>query len=160
MKDLKINHKDQAVECINDKTNENNKSVTSYLLKNSYKIFMGKPIALPVYVFDPQSNLGRFMDGFRTAPYYLKRANEVSPSCEPYERMKYLTAMWVSSLHQNINFKRALNPILGETYEGYFIVEEDFNESFGRINTLYETNNYVIQRKKTMCKMSQPSNLK
>lgn len=29
------------------------------------------------------------------------------------------------SLHQNISFKRAFNPILGETYEGFFAVDED-----------------------------------
>lgn len=30
-----------------------------------------------------------------------------------------------NSLHQNISFKRAFNPILGETYEGFFTVDED-----------------------------------
>ena len=29
------------------------------------------------------------------------------------------------SLHQNISFKRAFNPILGETYEGFFVVDEN-----------------------------------
>jgi hypothetical protein len=69
--------------------------------------------------------------------------------------------MWVSSLHQNISFKRAFNPILGETYEGYFCLEWD-NDQDGAPDQVnrYETNNFLIMRQNTQRATSQPSNLK
>jgi hypothetical protein len=77
-------------------------------------------VSLPAYAFDPVSNVSAFMNNFRTAPHFMNKAIHVSKDTDPEERIKELTAMCVSSLHQNISFKRAFNPILGETYEGYF----------------------------------------
>ena len=160
---LKICEDMNRIECVNDKTIKDNKGLKTYLMKQLAKnIFKGSAsVSLPAYAFDPVSNVSAFMNNFRTAPYFLNKAIHVSPKTDPEERIRLITAMWVSSLHQNISFKRAFNPILGETYEGYFWfknpeVLEEAPDLFER----QQTSRLQIIRAQNMKAHSQPTNLK
>lgn len=125
------------------------------------RFFGGASVSLPAYAFDPASNVSEFMNYFRTAPPFLKKAQTVNVKAEPYERIKLITAWAVSSLHQNISFKRAFNPVLGETYEGYMAVDDSIPESIERKEseapgvTNYQRRMTTMLRTKT-----QPSNLR
>lgn len=101
------------------------------------------------------------MNNFRTSPPFLGKAYHIDINVEPYERIKLITAMAVSSLHQNISFKRAFNPILGETYEGYLISDTDGAE-IGQDSKISrgETMNYLVKRTSTLSQRSQPTNLR
>lgn len=163
MRDLKIREDLNRVECINEKTNNDNKGLKSYLVKELAKnFFKGKAsVSLPAYAFDPVSNVTAFMNNFRTAPYFLNKAIHISPKSDPEERIKLITAMVVSSLHQNISFKRAFNPILGETFEGYFVhenqatIQDNFSEGLRSATT-----NQLVIKSNMNRTISQPSNLK
>lgn len=66
----------------------------------------------------------------------------------------------MSSLHQNISFKRAFNPILGETYEGYFVYENKFVEDNITEGVNRQATNQLVIRSLMTKNISQPSNLK
>jgi hypothetical protein len=131
LKDLIEREDKRRVECVNELINKNNKGLKTYMMKQVAKNFWKgvTSFSLPAYAFDPVSNVSKFMENFRTSPKYLRMAAAVDPDLDPYERIKLITAMAVSSLHQNISFKRAFNPILGETYEGYMIDQENTDDA-------------------------------
>ena len=163
MRDLKVREDLNRIEWINEQTNKDNKGLKSYLVKQLAKsLFRGSAnVSLPAYAFDPVSNVSAFMNNFRTAPYFMNKAIHVSKDTDPEERIKELTAMCVSSLHQNISFKRAFNPILGETYEGYFCWENtDVLDDTLDFSKQASTNQFLNMRSTTMKSKSQPSNLK
>jgi hypothetical protein len=95
MKDLKIREDLNRVECVNDKTNNDNKGLKTYLIKELAKnFFRGKAsVSLPAYAFDPISNVTAFMNNFRTSPHFLNKAMHISPKSNPDERIKLITAM-------------------------------------------------------------------
>lgn len=162
MKDLNIRKDLNRLECTNEQVNSENKTLRSYAVKQAAKgFFRGSfNFSLPAYAFGPVSNVSAFMNNFRTAPYYLNKATKIFTQNEPEERIKLITAMCVSSLHQNISFKRAFNPILGETYEGYFCFEDDSKSDTKEGISRYSTNQLQMIRKKTQCSKLQPTNLK
>ena len=163
MKDLEVRQDLGRIECVNQETNNNNKGLKSYMMKQVAKNFWKgvTSFSLPAYAFDPESNVSQFMNNFRTAPKYLKMAHQVDLESDPYERIKLITAMAVSSLHQNISFKRAFNPILGETYEGYMIDdcdEDTFGESQARARR--QTASFYTKKMTKVAIKSQPTNLR
>ena len=97
MQDLQIREDINRIEWVNEVTNENNRGLKAYAMKQIAKNFFRgvTNFSLPAYVFDPVSNVSQFINNFRTAPYFLQKAIYVSLA-EPYERIKLITAMWVS----------------------------------------------------------------
>lgn len=94
MKDLKIRGDINRIECINEDTNQKNRGLKAYAMKQIAKNFFRgvTNFSLPAYVFDPVSNVSQFMNNFRTAPYFMQKASRVSVR-EPYERIKLITAL-------------------------------------------------------------------
>ena len=151
------------IEWIDDKVIKDMKGLKTYLMKQLAKnIFRGNAsVSLPAYAFNPVSNVSAFMNNFRTAPHYLNKAVHISPITEPEERIKLITAMWVSSLHQNISFKRFFNPILGETYEGYFCYENsEIVSEDDELIKKFSTSQLQRFRSTSIKQKSQPYNLK
>ena len=63
----------------------------------------------------------------------IKDISNLKKSCLKF--IKSLYWFYKYSLHQNISFKRAFNPILGETYEGYFTLDEEIIKKDWNIGT-------------------------
>ena len=97
MKELQIREDLNRIEWINNETNENNKGLKAYAMKQIAKNFFKgvTNFSLPAYVFEPVSNVSQFINNFRTAPYFMQKAIYINFS-EPYERIKLITSMWVS----------------------------------------------------------------
>lgn len=74
-------------------------------------------VSLPVRIFEKRSAIERILDIFSTGPIYLKKAAE---SQSQFDRMKYVIAFVVSGVHQTIDMRKPFNPIIGETFEGYW----------------------------------------
>jgi len=90
------------------------------LRKAAFNIFRGQSImniSLPVSIFEPRSLLERICDWFGYAPKYLK---EAALFHSPQERFKNVIAYGISSLHISVKPQKPFNPILGETYQGFY----------------------------------------
>jgi len=64
----------------------------------------------------PLTNLQMIGKSIFQFPIYLNLA----ASMDPFERFKMVIVAQLSCYHQNSNFLKPLNPILGETYEMVF----------------------------------------
>ncbi len=74
-------------------------------------------VSLPVRIFEPRSTLERMVDSWGTAPVFLSQA---AATADPIERLKNVICFCVSGLHYGTRQLKPFNPILGETYQGYF----------------------------------------
>jgi hypothetical protein len=74
-------------------------------------------VSLPVRIFEPRSTIVRLTDLWGSGPLYLNKAAKCR---DPIERMKMIIAFSISGIHTNIKQLKPFNPILGETYEGYW----------------------------------------
>ena len=71
-------------------------------------------LSLPIRIFEPRSMLERISDWFCFAPILLTKAGSAK---DKVEAMKYVIAFSVSALFRSTEQLKALNPMLGETYQ-------------------------------------------
>ena len=74
-------------------------------------------ISLPVRIFEKRSAIERICDLWATGPIYLQRAARAG---SPYEKMKQVIIFVVSGAYGCVDMRKPFNPILGETFEGYW----------------------------------------
>eukprot|EP01017_Pseudomicrothorax_dubius_P030288 TRINITY_DN3765_c0_g1_i1.p1 TRINITY_DN3765_c0_g1~~TRINITY_DN3765_c0_g1_i1.p1 ORF type:complete len:420 (-),score=77.35 TRINITY_DN3765_c0_g1_i1:278-1537(-) len=80
----------------------------------------GKPVvslSLPVRIFEARSALERICDLWSFFPSYLPRAAAAN---SPQERLKLVVTAAVAGLHLSSSQWKPFNPLLGETFNGYF----------------------------------------
>ncbi len=91
------------------------------LLKTaSYELLHGRGIigfSLPVRMFEPRSTLERIADWWCTGPVFLPKAAD---AVDVVERVKWVTAFVVGGLYTSAPQRKPFNPILGETFEGFW----------------------------------------
>ena len=66
---------------------------------------------------EPRSLLERFTDMWGSSSHFLSLASSAN---DPIERLKYVVAFAISGIHMSVKQSKPFNPILGETYEGYW----------------------------------------
>jgi len=88
------------------------KSVGSNLLRG--KSVMN--VSLPVIVMEPQTMLHRVASKYGYFPIYAEKIIEKS---DPIEKMKNFLALSIAALYGDLQQMKPLNPIWGETYQGY-----------------------------------------
>jgi len=71
-------------------------------------------LSLPIRIFEPRSMLERITDWFTFAPILLTKAAVVKDKIETF---KYVIAFSLSALFRSSEQLKALNPMLGETYQ-------------------------------------------
>ena len=71
-------------------------------------------LSLPIRIFEPRSMLERITDWFCFAPVLLTKAGSMT---NKVEAMKYVISFSLSALFRSSEQLKALNPMLGETYE-------------------------------------------
>lgn len=113
-------NKDGRLKCTDAELISKQKSVIIDIFKTAVsKILEGKLVvgmSLPIKIFQPRSYLERITDLFSAFPYYLskvKKNNEV-------ENIKLISAAICAGLINLVNQWKPFNPILGETYQGFF----------------------------------------
>jgi len=78
-------------------------------------------ISLPVRIFEPRSYLQRVVDGFWSAPIYLKTATDEVQAGNHLEVFKNVITFVISGLHATCSQEgKPFNPILGETYQAKY----------------------------------------
>mmetsp|Transcript_3057 Transcript_3057/g.3739 ORF Transcript_3057/g.3739 Transcript_3057/m.3739 type:complete len:342 (+) Transcript_3057:205-1230(+) len=109
------------LECTDENIKESNKGVIPYVLKQLAKnILTGQglvSISLPVRIFQPKSLLERIIDAISFVPTFFSKACKTN---DEVLRMKYVISFIVSGLYMSADLRKPFNPILGETFEGYF----------------------------------------
>jgi len=81
------------------------------------KIFTRKPVSLPVKIFEPKSTLQRITEYWSFAPMFLPLASKEADSIE---KLKYVICFAIAGLYPSSKQLKPFNPLLGETFEGYF----------------------------------------
>ena len=76
-------------------------------------------VSLPVRIFEKRSTAERICDLWCTGPVFLKKA-AIETLGDHVERMKYVISFVISGMHQVASQRKPFNPILGETFEGYW----------------------------------------
>lgn len=113
--------KSGGVECCNPDEIKSQEGIVTELLKTAGKTLMeGKNVvgvSLPVRIFEPRSSIERMTDMWSFGPIYLNRAASTQ---DPVERMKNVMAFGLSGLYMLCKQMKPFNPILGETYQGYW----------------------------------------
>ena len=71
-------------------------------------------LSLPIRIFEPRSMLERITDWFCFAPILLTKAGSIGNKIEAF---KYVVTFSLSSLFRSSEQLKALNPMLGETYQ-------------------------------------------
>ena len=74
-------------------------------------------ISLPVRIFEPRSLIERITELWSFAPCFLSQAAKIT---NPLKRFKLVLAFVFSGMHMSVSHQKPFNPILGETYEGYY----------------------------------------
>ena len=74
-------------------------------------------VSLPVRIFERRSTIEKMTDLWVTGPKYLTLAAQAK---DPLERLKHVITFAVSGMHQIATQRKPFNPILGETFEGYW----------------------------------------
>jgi hypothetical protein len=74
-------------------------------------------VSLPVRLFERRSAIERMCDLWSTGPIFLI---EAARSKSPLERFKKCITFFMSGLHMSVEMRKPFNPIIGETFEGYW----------------------------------------
>ena len=94
--------------------------ITELLKKAGEKLMKGEgvvSISLPVRIFEKRSALERCGDLWTTGPKYLTLA---ANNYDPLERFKLVMCFMVGSMYMVCQQRKPFNPILGETFQGYW----------------------------------------
>ena len=110
-----------ALWCHNQEELSSQSGIFMELLQRAGKKLMeGKGIvavSLPVRIFEKRSTIERICDIWCTGPIFLRKA---AIEMDPIERLKLVITFVVSGMHMVASQRKPFNPILGETYEGYW----------------------------------------
>jgi Oxysterol-binding protein len=118
---LESNTKNGGLVCVDKEALSKQKGIIKEVFKsvisNIAKGLGAVSISLPIRIFEPRSTCERMIDRFSFATKYLKEASMLS---NPIDRMKYVMAFAVSGLYLGTKQEKPFNPLLGETFQGYF----------------------------------------
>ena len=121
------------------------------LIKQILKIVFGHKISLNVKLFEPISMTQCLLNYFSFVPKYI--ASSTNQDLSPLERMKNVIAMGISGLYMNAKQLKPFNPLICETFQGFFDVEnidieenliEAFSEQISNYPTL--TRYYILNK--------------
>lgn len=74
-------------------------------------------VSLPVRIFEKRSAIERICDLWSTGPIYLVKAGQAAT---PLEKLKQVITFVVSGSHLSVDMRKPFNPIIGETFEGFW----------------------------------------
>jgi hypothetical protein len=102
-------------------TDHERRVVWEFLKQVGQNLLQGADVmrtAFPVHINQPRSYLEVMCDGWNYAPVFLTRSAQ--PGVDPVERLRLVMTFLVSGLHMTCSLGKPFNPILGETYQGFY----------------------------------------
>ena len=113
----------------------------SDLIKQILKVVLGHKISLNVKLFEPSSLSQTLLNYFSFIPKFILPAS--NPILNPLDRMKYVISLGISGLYINAKQLKPFNPLISETFQGYFdldnLNEENKIEVFSEQISNYPT---------------------
>ena len=113
----------------------------SDLIKQILKVVLGHKISLNVKLFEPSSLSQTLLNYFSFIPKFILPAS--NPYLNPLDRMKYVISLGISGLYINAKQLKPFNPLISETFQGYFdldnLNEENKIEVFSEQISNYPT---------------------
>ena len=91
------------------------------LVKQILKVVFGHKISLNVKLFEPCSMTQSLLTFFSFTPKYIIPAT--NSKIKPLDRMKYIISLGISGLYMNAKQLKPFNPLICETFQGYFDIE-------------------------------------
>ena len=112
------------------------------LIKQILKIVFGHKISLNVKLFEPCSMTQCLLNNFSFVPKYILPS--INKDMSPLERMKNVISMGIGGLYMNAKQLKPFNPLICETFQGYFDsdnldIEDNFIELFSEQISNYPT---------------------
>lgn len=102
-----------------DQISKQRKTVFHLLKEMGSNLLKGKSImsvSLPINIMEPKTMLQRLAEIYSYLPCY---AEKIYKEKDPIDRMKWYLAYSIAALYGNLEQKKPLNPVWGETYQGY-----------------------------------------
>ena len=109
--------------------------ILSDLVTQILKAVFGHKISLNVKLFEPTSLTQTLTNYFSFAPKYLFHCADYDIS--PLERMKNVISLGISGLYMNAKQLKPFNPLISETFQGYFDLP-DLDNELNRIEVFSE----------------------
>ncbi|CAD8111875.1 unnamed protein product [Paramecium sonneborni] len=120
-KDFQRDEKNGGLKCINEVKVNAQKSVVKFLLARiGTSLLMGRSltsISMPVTIFESRSNTERACSSLAFAPVFL---DDAAISKDKFHRIKQCAAFSFGFIFSYLSMEKPFNPILGETFQGYF----------------------------------------
>ena len=96
------------------------------LIKQILKVVFGHKISLNVKLFQPLSLSQTLLNYFSFIPKYILPS--LNPELSPISRMKYAISLGISGLYMNAMQLKPFNPLISETFQGIFDLEDKENK--------------------------------
>ena len=96
------------------------KSVLAQFIKCT---FTGKKMSLPIKLFEPKSFLQVIAEYWYYLPKFMKQARK--KEITPIERLKTIMAFAISGLYIPTKQLKGFNPLIGETFQGDFMIDDE-----------------------------------
>lgn len=96
------------------------------LIKQILKVVFGHKISLNVKLFQPLSLSQTLLNYFSFIPKYILPC--VNNDISPLDRMKYVISLGISGLYMNAMQLKPFNPLISETFQGIFDIEDKENK--------------------------------
>ena len=97
----------------------------SDIIKQVLKVVFGHKISLNVKLFEPLSMTQTLLNHFCFIPKFILPASNINIT--PLNRMKSVISLGISGLYMNAKQLKPFNPLICETFQGFFDVD-DLNE--------------------------------
>ena len=96
------------------------------LIKQILKVVFGHKISLNVKLFQPLSLSQTLLNYFSFIPKYILPS--LNPNLSPIDRMKFAISLGISGLYMNAMQLKPFNPLISETFQGFFDLEDKSNK--------------------------------
>ena len=96
------------------------------LIKQILKVVFGHKISLNVKLFQPLSLSQTLLNYFSFIPKYILPST--NPNLSPIDRMKFAISLGISGLYMNAMQLKPFNPLISETFQGVFDIEDKNNK--------------------------------
>ena len=96
------------------------------LIKQILKVVFGHKISLNVKLFQPLSLSQTLLNYFSFIPKYIFPS--LNPELSPISRMKFAISLGISGLYMNAMQLKPFNPLISETFQGIFDLEDKENK--------------------------------
>ena len=140
---------------VSEEISQKFKGILVDLIAQLLKVISGHKISMKVRLFQPRSLTQTYSYYWMNLPKFIPKCTDANMT--PLERMKNVMAFAISGLYLGSMALKPFNPLISETFQGYFdtsesvdssLKESEFLENFAKEHSYSEYNNKSFLNKK------------